>query len=410
MRDYFTKGDSFTWVRDKDPYKKEMVLKLKILREISRASGRQALLVQDVGTGRKYFAKILFTDSFDQVYVEKESKVDLYSPFVIRIYGGMLDQEHRRFITLMDYIDCPDLSDLVSRQKIAGSGFRERMKVTHTIALKFLRGIDYYMSLYRQDPLVHRDLKPENVMASSDGSIVKIIDFDWVHLHESSVTVTERRQQKGTPGYADPAYWNSYVCDRGMDIYSAGLVLFFLYTGRHHFHGSEEINRYMVGDDYAYTLKEMPGISPGIREIISKMIARPENRYEDIRDVVKDFEECLKKDLALPDLPELFSDRAGEDVIRFSYRIGDITYRPYVRNYRFIPVIFGQKQERSRNGKASGHILSFYRVDGLMKVLITNENCQILSMGDREVLGEGDCFLYEGVKIEILKIRGGNYE
>ena len=33
------------------------------------------------------------------------------------------------------------------------------------------------MSMYQQDPIVHRDLKPENVLASPDGTIVKIIDF-----------------------------------------------------------------------------------------------------------------------------------------------------------------------------------------------------------------------------------------
>ena len=68
-----------------------------------------------------------------------------------------------------------------------------------------------------------------------------------------------------------------------MDIYSAGLVLYFIYTGKHHFYGNDEIKNYMIGDDYAYQLKEMPGIDDRLSRIIAKMIAREEERYGSIK-------------------------------------------------------------------------------------------------------------------------------
>lgn len=152
---------------------------------------------EDIRTGKKYFVKVLFCNDLEQVYVEKESKVQLYSPYIIRIYGGMLDEKNKRFITLVEYIEESDLSELMRGRGIAGDTWNEKMKVRNRIAMKFLLGIDHYMSMYRQDPIVHRDLKPENVLASPDGSVVKIIDFDWVHLHASNVTVMLRREQKG---------------------------------------------------------------------------------------------------------------------------------------------------------------------------------------------------------------------
>ncbi len=405
MIPYFEEGEIFTWIRDRERSGNELVIPLRMIKESYRNGNKQAMIAGDIRTGKKYFMKVLFCSNLEQIYVEKESKVQLYSPYVIRIYGGMLDEKNKRFITLVEYINEKDLSDLVWSHSLAGGTWNEKMKSCHTIALKFLYGINHYMSMYRQDPIVHRDLKPENVLASPDGSTVKIIDFDWVHLHASNVTVMTRREQKGTPGYADPRYWNSYICRKEMDIYSAGLVLYYLYTGSHHFYGNEELQRYMVGDDYAYTLKDMPGIDERLVRIIAKMIAREEDRYGDIREVIADMEEYLLSAGRMPELPELLKGKNTGGSIRFSYKVGDVKYSPYMKNYRFVPIEFGKKQERSQNGKMSGHILSFYRVDEVVRAVVLHEDCHKVVEKRPDRVSEGDIFSYMGTNIEVLQIR-----
>ena len=405
MNCYFEEGEVFTWIRDRERSGENMVVSLKMLKECHRTGSNQAMIAEDIRTGKKYFVKVLFCNDLEQVYVEKESKVQLYSPYIIRIYGGMLDEKNKRFITLVEYIEESDLSELMRGRGIAGDTWNEKMKVRNRIAMKFLLGIDHYMSMYRQDPIVHRDLKPENVLASPDGSVVKIIDFDWVHLHASNVTVMLRREQKGTPGYADPRYWNSYICRPEMDIYSAGLVLYFIYTGKHHFYGNAEIKNYMIGDDYAYQLKEMPGIDDRLSRIIAKMIAREEERYGSIKEVIQDMKEYLMSVRKLPELPEFLEQPQEQKTIRFSYRIGDVKYSPYMKNYRFIPIEFGTKQERSQNGRMSGHILSFYRMDDKVKALILHEDCHIIRKQKEKEVCEGDIFTYAGTNIEILQIK-----
>ena len=405
MNCYFEEGEVFTWIRDRERSGENMVVSLKMLKECHRTVSKQAMIAEDIRTGKKYFVKVLFCNDLEQVYVEKESKVQLYSPYIIRIYGGMLDEKNKRFITLVEYIEESDLSELMRGRGIAGDTWNEKMKVRNRIAMKFLLGIDHYMSMYRQDPIVHRDLKPENVLASPDGSVVKIIDFDWVHLHASNVTVMLRREQKGTPGYADPRYWNSYICRPEMDIYSAGLVLYFIYTGKHHFYGNDEIKNYMIGDDYAYQLKEMPGIDDRLSRIIAKMIAREEERYGSIKEVIQDMKEYLMSVRKLPELPEFLEQPQEQKTIRFSYRIGDVKYSPYMKNYRFIPIEFGTKQERSQNGRMSGHILSFYRMDDKVKALILHEDCHIIRKQKEKEVCEGDIFTYAGTNIEILQIK-----
>ncbi len=405
MNCYFEEGEIFTWIRDRERSGDNLIITLRMLKEKHRTGSKQALIGEDIRTGKKYFIKVLFCNNLEQVYVEKESKVQLYSPYVIRIYGGMLDEKKKRFITLVEYIDERDLSDLVRNHGIAGDNWNAKMKVCNRIAMKFLLGIAHYMSQYRQDPIIHRDLKPENVLASPDGSIVKIIDFDWVHLHASNVTVMLKREQKGTPGYADPYYWNSYVCNREMDIYSAGLVLYFIYTGKHHFYGNEEIRNYMIGDDYSYQLKEMPGIDDRLSAIIAKMIAREGERYSDIHEVLTDMKDYLISAGKMPDLPELLITPENQDTIRFSYRIGDVKYSPYIKNYRFIPIEFGTKQERGQNGRMSGHILSFYRLGHQIKALIFHEDCHPVKVQKEGEVCEGDRFIYAGTEIEVLQIR-----
>ncbi len=76
----------------------------------------------------------------------------------------------------------------------------------------------------------------------------------------------------------------------------------------------------MVGDDYAYELKEMPGIDERLVRIIARMIAREEERYSDIREVIADMENYLKSAGRMPELPELLKEKENGDTIRFLIR------------------------------------------------------------------------------------------
>lgn len=403
---YFEEGEHFLWIKDLD-HRKDAPLRLHLYmeKEKFRSGNKQAMIATETNTGKKYFLKILFCSDIEQVFVEKESKVQLFSPYVIRIYGGMLDDENKRFITAMEYVEEMDLSDMIRQRGLAGRNWKEKMMSAHRIALKFLEGIAYYSSVYEHDPYVHRDLKPENVLASPDGSVVKIIDFDWVHLHDSRLTVHMGREQKGTAGYADPAYWSSSICKKEMDIYSAGLVLYYLYTGRHHFYGNEEIQHYMQADSYAYTLKAMRGIDPQLSDIIARMITFEKDRYHEIEDVLSDFRDYLFKAGITISLPELAQTEHKDPELRLSYKVDGIKYVHYLKNYRFVPVIPGRKQARSYEGKLDSHVMSFYRMDDVVKIIVLNNQCQTLQVKVPGIASAGDTYMYAGIQIEITGIR-----
>lgn len=370
----FQKGDSFLWVSDEEETKK---IELYVEEQAYERAGKQGLIVRDKKTKRKYFAKVIYSEKPD-VFVEKESKVKMYSPFIVRIYGGMFYEEKSCFITLIEYIEQPDLSDLIRHSSPLGKTKEETMKIKHKIALKILYGVSHYLSMYEEDPVVHRDLKPENIMASKDGEIVKIIDFDWAHLHESNVTILTQRKQRGTPGYAEPQAWNSHECTPLMDIYSLGLVFYFLYMEKHHFYHRKEIETYLLGEEYAYTLKNTPGLPAKLRAILEKMIAKREDRYESIDSVISDFRAYVKGEGYEDTLDELLMEQPSTKM-QFSYKIGSIKYSPMVKNYHFIPICIGSKQERSKNGTINAHIVSFYRVDDAIKCAILDPVCKKIS-------------------------------
>ena len=402
----FKEGETLHFISDKEPGQPGFEVTLKMKHEIYQNGRKQGLVAKDLYTEKLYFVKVLFCGDLDEVYVEKESKVKMYSPFIIRIYGGMLDREKNRFITLIEYRKEPDLSDLIRFGAMNIYPAEEKLAIKHKIVLKILYGIHHYMSMYETDPIIHRDIKPENIMASRDGEVVKIIDFDWVHLHKSNVTILTRREQKGTLGYAEPKSWNSYAAKKQMDIYSAGLVFYFIYMEKHHFSGQDDITRYLLADDYAYTLKETGNMDAELRAILQKMIAREEDRYEHIEDVIHDFVHYLRKIHQYPKIPELMIEEPLGGV-RLYYRLGPITYSPIIRNYRFLPIEFGRKQLRSKNGVLSSHILSFYWTGTDLKAVILDPRCKktVSKAAESERILEGDTFTYADTEIEILKIK-----
>ncbi len=410
----FQIGENFLWVNEPEIGEKQLKIDLYVEKEIYQHQNKQGflvkqgLLVLDKKTKKKYFAKIIYSENAD-VFVDKESKVRLYSPFIVRIYGGMFDEERNCFITLIEYIKEPDLSNLIRFSSPLGKTSEETMKIKHKIVLKILYGVHHYLSMYEDDPIVHRDLKPENIMASRDGEVLKIIDFDWAHLHESNVTLLMQRKQRGTPGYAEPQGWNSHECTPLMDIYSLGLVFYFLYMEKHHFYGRKEIENYLIGDEYSYTLKDTDGLPEEIRRILQKMIARREERYQTIEEVIDDFRAYLRQAGYEDTLEELLMEEPT-DKMQFSYKMGCIKYSPMVKNYHFVPICIGSKQERSKNRVLNAHILSFYRVNDKMKYALLDESCKKIGDGNREDVQVGDKFLYGTIETTITKIEGGKMD
>ena len=132
--------------------------------------------------------------------------------------------------------------------------------------------------------LVHRDLKPENIMLAPDGS-VRLLDLGVakVSSHLDSLR-TMASSVFGTPDYIAPEQaMDSSAVDTRADIYSLGVILFELLSGRRPFEGRTpaEVLSKLLGDTPAPDVREFaPSVSPAMAAIVAKMCAkRPEERY-----------------------------------------------------------------------------------------------------------------------------------
>ncbi len=130
--------------------------------------------------------------------------------------------------------------------------------------------------------LVHRDVKPENILISSDGE-VKIADFGLVRA-VAEAGITSASVILGTAAYLSPEQVESTRADARSDVYSAGIVMFELLTGRTPFHGDTPL-----GLAYARLTYDVPapgdvvdGVPPEFDEIVLRATERnPDDRYPD---------------------------------------------------------------------------------------------------------------------------------
>ena len=204
---------------------------------------------------------------------------------IIRMNKEIVEQEDRngnvRRCLLMEYIDGHNLRkhindrDLTLRQMI-------------DLCIRICTGLDFL----HQSDVVHRDIKPENFLFSRDLSQVKIVDFG---LSKSGASWRTRwfREGGGTRRYMSPEQLSKRQLDARSDIFSMGITMYELFTGRHPCDGSDtrEIQRQLRSSHYKFEppSKHNPEIPSALDRIILKALRRkPEKRYQSITEMLLD--------------------------------------------------------------------------------------------------------------------------
>src|SRR5262245_36805753 len=106
-------------------------------------------------------------------------------------------------------------------------------------ALKLFRELMFALGDIHEKGVLHRDLKPQNLMFRQDGSLA-IVDFG-IAKHVDGVDRTGHGEILGTPRYMSPEQVQGRALDLRTDIYSAGVLLYQMLTGRHLFEGETEV-------------------------------------------------------------------------------------------------------------------------------------------------------------------------
>lgn len=204
----------------------------------------------------------------------------LSHPNIVKIYDVGFT-EKLQFI-VMEYIDGITLTEYISKQ-----GVLKWKDVVH-FAMQILKALQHA----HDRGIVHRDIKPQNVMLLSDGTI-KVMDFGIARFNrETDKTISEKAI--GSVHYISPEQARGDVTDERSDIYSVGIMLYEMLTGKKPFDGDSPVAiALMHMQSNAKKMSELNNSIPeGLEEITEKAMQKePSKRYQTAGEMMKDIEE-----------------------------------------------------------------------------------------------------------------------
>jgi serine/threonine-protein kinase len=185
---------------------------------------------------------------------------------------------------IMEYVDGIDLYDLLERSP------RLPPDIAAIITLQLVRGLDYVH--FRG--IIHRDIKPANIMVSMHGD-VKLMDFG-IARHERFGDLTETGTGLGTPSYMSPEQILGDKLDFRSDIFSVGIVLYQMLTGRKPFVEDEArtVMQKIRLDRYESPKKLSVEVPRKLERIMGRCLQKmPANRYPTTQALIDDLTEFL---------------------------------------------------------------------------------------------------------------------
>ncbi len=178
----------------------------------------------------------------------------------------------------MEYVDGVTLKEYLDQR--SPIPIPELVRIAKQICL----GLDYA----HNTNVIHRDIKPANIMLTKAQKTVKIMDFGLAKLVDDSMA--DKTTVKGTPMYMAPEQILGKGVDHQSDIYSLGCTLYRMATGRAPF-TEGDLYYHHLHTPPASPKKYNPQIPDALERIILKCIEKDKaNRYQHIRDVLKDLE------------------------------------------------------------------------------------------------------------------------
>ncbi|CAN5923532.1 hypothetical protein BH11MYX3_BH11MYX3_23120 [soil metagenome] len=203
---------------------------------------------------------------------------------------GVLDfgqTEDGVFYLVMELVTGRTLDDMIKAERILRPERVVRIAVQICDALEGAHAIS----------IIHRDLKPSNVMLMASGrDIVKVLDFGLAKSTSpdaTSTTMTGAGAVVGTPAFMPPELATGEPCDARSDLYSLGVMLYLMGSGRLPFIGESvhELLALHASDDPA---PPMTGVPAKLASVIDKLLCkRPEDRYQSAVEARTALEESL---------------------------------------------------------------------------------------------------------------------
>ena len=263
----------------------------EIIKLIGEGGMANVYLAFDPILKRNVAVKILRGDlSNDEKFVkrfkrEAISASSLAHPNIVEIYD--VGEENGNYFIVMEYVDGVTLKTLI----------KKRGKMILAEALDITKQVASGLECAHASYIIHRDIKPQNIMVLDDG-LVKITDFG-IAVASNSESLTQTNSVMGSVHYLPPEQANGTGSTIRSDIYSLGIMMFEMLTGKVPFKGETavEIAIKQLKEPLPSLSMYRDDIPQSVENIILKACAKnPENRYANVTEMLYDLDHCLDQD------------------------------------------------------------------------------------------------------------------
>lgn len=216
--------------------------------------------------------------------VEAQAAAGLMHPNIVNVYD-VGEEEGIHYIVM-------ELVEGITLKKYIEKKVRLTTKEAISIAIQVAMGIE----AAHNNHIIHRDIKPQNIIISKEGK-VKVTDFG-IAKAASSNTITSNVM--GSVHYTSPEQARGGFSDEKSDIYSMGITMFEMLTGRVPFNGDTTVSIAIkhIQDEMPSIRDFVPEVPVSVENIVIKCTQKsPDRRYQCMEDMIKD----LKHSLINPD-------------------------------------------------------------------------------------------------------------
>ena len=260
----------------------------RIVRKLGAGGMADVYLAEDQELGRRVAIKILNDrHANDEQFIERfrreaKNAAALNHPNIVSIYDRG-EAEHTYYIA-MEYLDGRSLKEL-----IVGHG-----PAPVNVAIEYARQILSALRFAHRHGIVHRDIKPHNVLVDREGR-VKVTDFGIARAGTSQMT--ETGSIVGTAQYLSPEQARGGEVDQRSDLYSLGVVLYELLTGKTPFEGDTPVEIAMkhLSATPQKPSELRPDIPPALDMVILRALAKdPDERYQSADEMEGDLDRVAR--------------------------------------------------------------------------------------------------------------------
>jgi serine/threonine-protein kinase len=260
----------------------------KILEMIGGGGMANVYLAHDMILDRDVAVKMLRLDfANDEEFIrrfrrEAQSATSLAHPNIVNIYD--VGEEGDLYYIVMEFIDGQTLKQYIQQNS--------PLKVEDAIGI--MKQLTSAISHAHQNHIIHRDIKPHNILVDHAGN-VKITDFG-IAMALSATSITQTNSVLGSVHYLSPEQARGGMATRKSDIYSLGIVMFELLTGRLPFSGESAVSIALkhLQSETPSLRRWNPTIPQSVENIVLKATAKdPFHRYKSVDEMEEDLQTAL---------------------------------------------------------------------------------------------------------------------